>query len=352
MANLRNRTGPPERDPLTAFAIAKEALDYVTKFRTPPTPDIYKVWYHYVEGEPGELREQLSHAVNEAKSVSYEQLQLLHQQFFAGSDERELTQKLGEDLATTIGTVDSIIHEQLSAGNTFKDSVHKASENLSVEKTTVEELKSCIESVLASNQCMQDQLDRMGVRLEESRSQVTKLRASYLDSQRKLMTDPLTNIGNRLFFDTMMSNALEHHERGERHFVLLLVDLDKFKLINDTFGHATGDTVLRFAASNIEQIAVDASVARYGGDEFAIFFNTLDSAKGMELGETICQSFAQNKLTLNDTGEPIGKLTASIGGALLREDDGEQSWFQRADKLLYDAKNGGRNRAMVERKIN
>ncbi|TWU27915.1 Diguanylate cyclase DosC [Novipirellula artificiosorum] len=336
---------------MTPFAIAKQALGFVAQFRTPPTPDVYEVWYRYAEGSNTPLCEQLSYAVNDAESADAELLEQLHQQFFTSGDQAELNQQLGEGLSKTIGSVESIIHDQQSAGNAFQSSVRSASASLDEDAATVDDLKACVASVLQSNHRMQEQLSQMASRLEESHRQVTTLRDRYFESQKKLMTDPLTGVGNRLFFDTIIASALEHQERGKRHFFLLLVDLDKFKLVNDTFGHAAGDQVLRFVATNIERLAGDASVARYGGDEFAIFLNSIDMDEGVHLAETVCQFFAKNKMTLNDTHEYLGQLTSSIGGALLRANDNHETWFERADKLLYSAKNGGRNRVMVERKL-
>ncbi|TWU40835.1 Diguanylate cyclase DosC [Novipirellula artificiosorum] len=326
-------------------------MGYIAKFRTPPTPDVYEVWYRYAEGADPALREQLSYAVNDAENASYQQLQQLHQQFYSGGDLTEINQQTGDELAKAMGGFQRMIKEQLSAGSEFESSVSSANDRLVGDNPTVEDLEVSIAAVLSSNQRMQSQLQNMTLRLEETRSQVTKLRENFIESQQKLMTDPLTGVGNRLFFDTMVTNAIDHPERSERYFFLLLVDLDEFKTINDTFGHSTGDNVLRFAASNMERIAEDASIARYGGDEFAVFLNTEQVEEGVDIADAICQFFAKNKLTLNNTGESIGQLTTSIGGALLRAGDDRDSWFERADKLLYNAKKAGRNRTMVERKI-
>jgi len=334
-----------------AFTIAKEALGYVAKFRTPPTPNIYEVWYRYAEGDSLPLTEQLSYAVNDAQAANCELLEQLHKQFLSESDNSELSNQLGEQLLGTIGDVESIISTQLSAHDGFSAAVSTASDRVDVENMTAEALRACVESVLLSNEQMQSQLADLSKRLGDSKDQVHQLRASFVESQKEMMMDPLTGIGNRRLFDSLIQNATEHHERLRQHFFLLLIDLDHFKDVNDTYGHSTGDRVLKFVAANIERLSADASVARYGGDEFAVFINTDDVNDGVEFGEAICQFFAKNKLTVLETGEYLGQLTTSIGGARLRKEDTASSWFDRADQLLYSSKNAGRNRVMIERKI-
>ena len=93
---------------------------------------------------------------------------------------------------------------------------------------------------------------------------------------------------------------------------------------------------------------MNGTITRYGGDEFAIFVN-VEPDQAKQLAEEICQYFFEIDLTVKSSGEQLGSLTISIGAANLRVEDNSESWFERADKLLYSAKSGGRNRAMVER---
>jgi len=336
-----------------AFGYAKEALGYVAKFRTPPTPSVYEVWYRYAEGQLQALRDQLSYAVNDVQSADYELLLQLYNQYFSTKDTSELSHRLGEQLSSAIGNVESIISDQLTAQHDFKTVIGSASDEIDGQDKEVspENLRACLASILQSNKLMQNQLSKMASRLDESRNQVGQMRESFLESQKKLMMDPLTGVGNRLFFDNCMKNAMESPDRSKRHFFLLLIDLDYFKLVNDHFGHSTGDQVLKYVSSHLKRLVAGGSVARYGGDEFAVFIVTDHLNEGIQQGDAICQFFAKNRLSVNQTGELLGKLTTSIGGAILRSEDSRSSWFERADRLLYSSKNAGRNRAMVERKI-
>ncbi len=331
-----------------AFSMAKEALAYITTFRTPPTPEVYEVWYRYVEGGNQAIHDQLTYAVKVAKSVSVSQLHELRQQFLNSSDAADANQKISQNLATEMEGLQSLISTQQGANIEFGGSISSASDRLLDETVTAAEIKSCLSSVLHCNEKMQQHIADLDLKLKSSKSQVDHLRETLLDMQKAILIDPLTGIGNRRLFDATIIRANEPWTTETPNY-LFLVDLDKFKNINDTHGHATGDDVLRFVGSALKKLAAGATIARYGGDEFAIFMR-VEPDQVKRLADGICQFFAQNDLTVRNTGEPLGKLTISLGAAILRADDNSDSWFERADKLLHSAKSGGRNGVMIERK--
>ncbi len=331
-----------------AFSIAKEALTYISTFKTPPIPEVYEVWYRYVEGGNKAIQDQLTHAVKVAKSVSSTQLQDLRQQFLSSSLSAEANQEISEKLVTELEGLQSLISEQRGANVEFGGSIASASDRLLDESVTPSEIKSCLSTVLYGSEKMQQQIADIDSKLQSSKNQVDDLRETLVELQRSIQIDPLTGIGNRRLFDATIICANEPRTSDTPNY-LFLVDLDKFKSINDIHGHATGDNVLRFVGSNLKKLAVNGTITRYGGDEFAIFVN-VEPDEAKKLAEDICQFFFENDLTLKSTGEQLETFTISLGAAILRVEDNSESWFERADKLLYSAKSGGRNRAMVERK--
>ena len=332
-----------------AFSTAKEALAFISTFRTPPTPEVFEVWYRFVEGGNKAIHDQLSYAVNVAKSVSTTQLQELRRQFLDSSDASKANQEISQKLTKEVEGLQSLITSQQGANVVFGGSIASASERLQDETVTTTEIKSCLSSMLQGNEKMQQQMADLDSKLQSSKSQVDGLRDTLAELQKTILIDPLTGIGNRRLFDATIIVA-DEPRTSDKHLYLFLVDLDKFKNINDTHGHATGDDVLRFVGSALKKIALEATIARYGGDEFAVFAS-IEPDQAKQLAEDICQYFFENDLTVRSTGEPLGKLTISLGAALLRREDNSDSWFERADKLLYSAKSSGRNRVMVERKF-
>ncbi len=338
---------PPTTDFAEAFALAKEALGYIGRFQTPPTPKVYQVWYRYVENKNEAIREQLDHAINEAHSVDQEFLEQLYDQFCCETD--PVSDRVGSELSNELAQFGSLLRSQIDAGEQFSSTISSASQTLTEEPESSEAVRRCVEQLLESNKNMQAQLKKTRERLDESEKQVKHLRKDLDASQRKIMTDPLTGVGNRRFFDNVMEQTKQQVSRDQTSTFLLLIDLDEFKGINDTFGHSVGDEVLKFVASQCRALRKDARIARYGGDEFAVFLSVHDIAEANAFADEIRKACVTNKLKLADSGEQLGRIGLSIGVARLRPDDDGESWFNRADQLLYRAKNSGRNCVMIER---
>ena len=339
-----------EQEFTQAFANAKEALGCIAKFQTPPTPEVYEVWYRYAEGENEALRDALDYTVNDAKNVTKSDIEQLRRQFFATAETAKTNARFSDRLAEELGGLRSIVNEQLVAGGEFDSSLSTASENLRPDSTPIE-MKACIELALSCNEEMQGQLQDANRRLVSSQKQIDEMRECLLESQKMLLIDPVTQVGNRLFFDRMMAQVFNEHRPASKYRFLLIVDLDKFKKVNDTLGHAAGDVVLHYVAQTLQMISNEASVARYGGDEFAVFFESDNQAAGKTLGEEIREHFATNTLKVTRTAKTASRVTTSIGIARLRADDSRETWFNRADKLLYGAKQSGRNQVMIERDL-
>lgn len=160
----------------------------------------------------------------------------------------------------------------------------------------------------------------------------------FFQIQKLALKDGLTSLGNRLQFDETIKKATSLAHRNGDNVALIVMDLDKFKPVNDKFGHAEGDKVLISVAGAINNSLRSSDHAfRFGGDEFCCV-TTNTSKEAVELiVERIQLAFAQDPL-LNKHG-----TSCSFGMAMLNAKDSEQEFFQRADAALYEAKENGRN---------
>ncbi|MEO2054114.1 MAG: GGDEF domain-containing protein [Nitrospira sp.] len=142
------------------------------------------------------------------------------------------------------------------------------------------------------------------------------------------------------------------HKRGcknEHDLCLLLFDIDHFKRFNDTYGHITGDEVLRFVGRKIkEKVRGTDFLARYGGEEFTVILPKTPLAGARIVAESIRAFFSETKLKSVATSKPLGTLTVSIGAACYRSGESMEDFIQRSDKALYFAKNAGKNRVATE----
>ncbi len=124
-----------------------------------------------------------------------------------------------------------------------------------------------------------------------------------------------------------------------------MCDVDHFKQFNDTWGHPLGDDVLRLISNTMKEMTKGQdTVARYGGDEFAIIMPNTSLEDAVIVAEQICEALMKKPLRQRSTAKALGRITMSIGAAELQDDDDARSIVERADRYLYAAKEQGRNR--------
>lgn len=186
--------------------------------------------------------------------------------------------------------------------------------------------------------------------LPDSETHPTAFVQSVIDGLCELsLKDPLTGLANRRHFFSILERVIEGVARSGEPALLLMLDIDHFKNINDTYGHSAGDKVLQAVARSLARcIRPMDSVARYGGEEFAVVLpNCLVS-----VGELVAERI---RLTVESLTIPIGpvgsvRATISIGGAYAPAwvRSTAPLWIERADGLLYQAKAEGRNRVCID----
>ncbi|EJM88991.1 diguanylate cyclase (GGDEF) domain-containing protein [Pseudomonas sp. GM74] len=165
--------------------------------------------------------------------------------------------------------------------------------------------------------------------------------------QAQAILDSLTELPNRRGFDLLAAQAMHEARREPRPLTALLLDLDHFKALNDTYGHLAGDQVLTGFARDLESCLRHSDiVCRWGGEEFIVLLKDTDGKTGLMIAEKIRQHVEQQLYAYNDKAL---QLTVSIGLTTLQPDDTLHSLLSRADHAMYRAKQTGRNRTCVEK---
>ncbi len=163
---------------------------------------------------------------------------------------------------------------------------------------------------------------------------------------RTSVTDALTEARNREYFDTRLMTEFAYARRHDVELSLLMIDIDHFKQINDTYGHQIGDVVLRELAQTIQRgLRSEDVFCRYGGEEFSVILRTTDETQAQSVAERVRE--AVECLTI-DTGEATIRVTISVGCATLSQsaEPSTEDLVKEADRCLYLAKNSGRNRVV------
>ena len=162
--------------------------------------------------------------------------------------------------------------------------------------------------------------------------------------------DPLTGLFNRRYFERRLKEESAHARRHKKPFSVVMIDLDHFKLVNDTYGHEEGDRVLKHLAETVGSALREDDVAcRYGGEEFVLLLRTTSGAAARVVANRLRASLLDRGLPLGDSSEPKHiTFSAGVAAADERNDFDAGDIVLRADQALYRAKRGGRNRVEME----
>ena len=186
-------------------------------------------------------------------------------------------------------------------------------------------------------------------RLTLSKSEISNLQQSLEAIRAESLTDPLTGLGNRKYFDRSIDTAVQNALANGEPLSLLMFDIDHFKSFNDSYGHLTGDQVLRLVGMSLKQTIKGQDItARYGGEEFAVVLPNTALRQALTVADHIRRAVMSKELKKKSTGEILGRVTISVGVSMLKPGDDTDSLIERADACLYAAKRNGRNRVICE----
>jgi diguanylate cyclase (GGDEF)-like protein len=175
-----------------------------------------------------------------------------------------------------------------------------------------------------------------------------ELERAYAEVERLAQTDSLTGLANRRHFMEALEQEVDRSERYGRPLSLVALDLDHFKTVNDSHGHAAGDAVLSEAARALRAVCRDVDIpARMGGEEFALLLPETDTAGARTVAERAREHIA-GTAHRSPAGESF-RVTASLGVATLRPGASGEALLQAADEALYRAKDAGRNQVALAR---
>jgi diguanylate cyclase len=230
----------------------------------------------------------------------------------------------------------------------YDHSLSGATEMLSAAKNR-DQVKAVIEQLVTSTREMRDTNKALEDRLSMSKQEISNLQQSLEAIRVETLTDPLTTLGNRKYFDRAIAAAVQSAAACAEPLSLLMLDIDHFKSFNDNYGHLTGDQVLRLVAMSLKQTIKGQDIAaRYGGEEFAVVLPATALRQAITVADNIRRAVMSKELKKKSTGEILGRVTISIGVSVLRPGDDPDTLIERADACLYAAKRNGRNRVICE----
>ncbi|WP_291006153.1 GGDEF domain-containing protein [Hyphomicrobium sp.] len=252
-----------------------------------------------------------------------------------------------DELERQLGRLIVLIAGQLENSKDHVASLKDTSAHLA-SVTNVSELREVVQSLISKNEMNERQTRDLEARLKEAQDQTSTLRQRLIQAEKLASLDPLTSVANRRRFEQFIAAAVNNSHADGTPLCLIMTDIDHFKKVNDTYGHAAGDRVLKGFADLLSQsVRKGDLVARFGGEEFAVVLPQTPMGDAFAIAERIRSIFELHGGSDESLVGEFGRLTASFGVAEIREGEPPSALIQRADQMLYEAKYKGRNRTMI-----
>ena len=335
-------------NPAEALAIGHQTVDLMGFHKISPNAQNYEVWLSYRLGALSDLRKEIDERLARGEAFTDEANQQIHDRYFSNARLTAQMVATGERIAKELNGVISAINTAGENASDYGAELQAASQRLDMG-VSPELLREMVSSITSATGKMVDQNKDLTQQLQKSSRDMDDMRRTLRQVRAEAMTDSLTGLANRKLFDETLRNRLREASIERSPLCLMICDIDHFKRFNDTWGHLTGDQIIRFVSSTLQRFAPPGGLAaRYGGEEFALVLPRMPLSAARELAERIRVTIESKTLVRKSTGEDLGRITVSSGVALARLDETPTSVIERADSLLYVSKRSGRNRVTGE----
>ena len=328
-------------------AFAKEALRWLTTRGIAPTPQNFELAYAYASGENPNLKSTLESLAGSDCKFEPSVMNILHQRYFRAPRHDDAVADVGEKITAELDSILQMLEDAAQDHSAFGHTLSKASGELGAGTLGEHGVKALIGQLVSATRTMESRSKLLEQQLHTSSREVTDLRDRLELVRRESLTDQLTGIPNRKAFDDEIESAMEQAQETGEPLCLVMCDIDHFKKFNDTWGHSTGDQVLRLVGNCLsENVKGRDTAARYGGEEFAVILPHTDAKGAFSLADQLRTKVESKKLVKKSTGDILGIITISAGVTQYRAGESVDEFIQRADTCLYAAKHAGRNRVM------
>lgn len=329
------------------LAYGNEAMGYIRRFKTSAYPSSYEIWYTYAAGFNRALNTAIDALISEGK-MDEKALQGLYYEFLSPVRLSDHVDQVGMQLSGEIEQVTQMLQHSLTTTGTYSASLNNATRALTSTEDQ-RQIAAIVDAIVSATRSMSKQNRDLEMRLQQSHNLIRELRDELESTRSETLTDPLTGIANRKHFDQSLEAMTGKANHTGESLCLLMGDIDYFKKFNDTYGHQTGDQVLRLVGLALRNTVKGKDIAaRYGGEEFAVLLPETELESAITVAEHIRSAVMSKELIKRSTGEHLGRISMSFGAARYQQHEGARSFLNRADRCLYAAKHAGRNRVVSE----
>ena len=330
------------------MAFAEIAFGQIKALRQPACPRHFEIWYTYATSYNPSLNQLIHEMLARDGTLTEANINRIYDTYISPSRFTDRIDHVGAQVKGEIEQVMAMIGAAAGSAYNYTENLAHASEKLEYADDGAG-IRLIVESLVQATKEVERINKALEARLFASKREISELQENLEAVRTESLTDPLTSLANRKFFDDTLAKKLAAAHAGREPLSLMLMDIDHFKKFNDSYGHLTGDQVLRLVAIAVKQNVKGQDVsARYGGEEFAVILPNTALRSAITVADHIRRAVMNKELMKRSTGEHLGRVTMSIGVATLRQNETLQSLIERADVCLYAAKRSGRNRVVSE----
>lgn len=328
-----------------AHGSALAAIEEAVRRGIPPEPRAFEVLYRFVSEPDDAVSKLVEEVFSHAGKTPQSALDRIYEEHMTLGRQPVRVLRIGERLDAELQNIAEMVTSRLKSDGQFIGQLAQARDGMSVlsRPSTV---KQTLRDLVENSERYQARVNRFAIDLAAAHTEVEELTRELKLVRESAFLDHLTGVPNRRRLDSVLETEISNATESTP-MCFVLGDLDKFKALNDRFGHSVGDSVLKQFAKILRQnLKGKDTPARWGGEEFALVLPSTNLMGARHITERIRQQLASRDFVITGTREPIGMVTASFGLTQLRKGETAADLVARADKLLYEAKEGGRNRVV------
>ena len=352
MANPQSISSSPPVDSATGYvrtiAHGERALSAIKQLQVSAIPQNYELLYAFITANDKELCDALRSALETHSCLTDEIAAAIYKKYLDKKNISEQVGKVGSEVSQEMSDIMGVIEAASERTGDYGESLKGVNAKLSGIESP-QQLKTVLGELFETTNDMAEYNEDLERRLANSKKKIDDLQMSLELTRLESFIDELTGLNNRKRFDQTLDLEISEARESGDPLCLLMIDIDHFKAFNDSFGHQTGDKVLRLVAQTLKiNIKGRDCAARFGGEEFTILLPKTKLFHAITVANQIREAVKNKQLVKKSTGECLGRVTLSIGISAYRKDESIPEFIERADVCLYAAKEAGRDNVKAE----
>lgn len=334
------------QDKAASAEILRLLLPKMSAHPAPFVPTTYTVWFEHLTGINPPLSKAINELLDAKGQLDSQTIQSLFERYISESNP-EAQKNFRQNMQKALDNLQQVAELSDTETGRFSAGLQKHGETLA-EEMDARMLQNLVSEISQDTQTMRQSVEALQSKLHESKEEVEKLNLELQNARVEALIDPLTDIYNRRGFEAQMKKYAADSELQGKKVCFLMLDIDHFKKINDSYGHLFGDKVIRSIAAALKaNVKGQDSVARVGGEEFAVILPDTPLEGAYTVAEHIRKIIEKGKIRVQNKDEFIGGITISIG---IAEGEIAGNWTEvlsKADEALYVSKTTGRNKTSL-----